>query len=93
MKNNQIANAVKSQMIDYFTNTIDSDTLIDRAIAPISDVSGIKRGQITELLEDAHGEFTDWLNDGGEEPTIAEIRRLEAQIDEKYSIKIQNLFI
>lgn len=93
MKDNQIANAVKSQMIDYFTNTIDSDTLIDRAIVPISDVSGIKRGQITELLEDAHGEFTDWLNDGGEEPTIAEIRRLEAQIDEKYSIKIQNLFI
>lgn len=89
----KIANAVKSAMIDYFTNTISADQLIEKAIKPIVEVSDAQHEQVAELLKDAHDEFTDWLNDGGEEPTIEEIRRLELEIDEKYSLKIQELFV
>ena len=89
----KIANAVKASMIDYFTNTINSDQLIDRAIRPLVKVSEKQQERVKELLEEAHDEFTDWLHYGDEDVTIEEIRRLESIIDEKYSLKIQEIFV
>jgi alpha-L-arabinofuranosidase len=89
----KIANAVKASMIDYFTNTINSDQLIDRAIRPLVKVSEKQQERVKELLREAHDEFTDWLHNGDEDVTIEEIRLLESIIDEKYSLKIQEIFV
>jgi alpha-L-arabinofuranosidase len=89
----KIANAVKASMIDYFTNTINSDQLIDRVIKPLVKVSEKQQERVKELLQEAHDEFADWLHSGDEDVTIEEIRRLENLIDEKYSLKIQEIFV